>query len=135
MTTAAGPLAGARRIVVRYRIDAERGTRFVADEAPDETATVSLYFQRRGDTWTARGRYASYRWYAPELTLVPLSVGTHTMTVGLDEDWVNVAFLPRSRDPAGYAAARADTGRIGLAFGSKSLRSHGVYATGRARRA
>lgn len=133
MTTATGPLAGARKIVVRYRVDAGRGTRFVPDEVPEETATVSLYFQRRGDTWTARGRYASYRWYAPARAVFPLTPGTHTMTVRLDEEWINVAYLPSSQDPEGYAAALAETARVGLAFGSIALRSHGVYATGPAR--
>jgi len=133
LTTATGPLAGARRIVVRYRIDAAPETRFVADEAHDETASVSLYFQRRGDSWTAKGRYGSYRWYAPARAVFPLTPGTHTMTVGLDEDWVNVHFRPRAQDPDGFEGALADTGRVGLAFGSLSLRSHGVYATGPAR--
>ena len=133
LTTATGPLAGARRITVRYRIDAARGTRFVADETPDQTATVSLYFQRRGDNWSARNRYASYRWYVPGHAVVALSPGVHTMTVPLDEAWSNVYGVTGSQDRAGYAAALDDTARIGLAFGSLGLRSHGVYATGPAR--
>ena len=56
MITDVGPLAGARQITMRYRIDAARGTRFVPFERPNEPATVSLYFQRRGDNWSARGR-------------------------------------------------------------------------------
>src|SRR5690606_38161200 len=81
LTVATGPLAGARRITVHYRIDAARGTRFVPDEVPAETATGSLYFQRAGDTWTARGRYGSYRWYAPPRAVFPITPGTNTMTV------------------------------------------------------
>lgn len=133
LTVASGPLAGARRITVRYRIEAARGTRFVAAEVPAETATVSLYFQRAGDNWTARGRYGSYRWYAPARAVLPLTPGTHTMTVAIDEPWVNVHFQPNSQDPRGYEAALAGTARVGLAFGSAGLRSHGVYATGPAR--
>jgi hypothetical protein len=133
LTTAAAPLAGAREIRVRYRIDAARGTRFVPSETPDQTATVSLYFQRRGDTWSARGRYGSYRWYAPMSAVIPLRPGVHTMTVRLDDDWRNVHGVPHPQDPAGYAAALSETARIGLAFGSAGLRSHGVYATGPAR--
>ena len=133
LTTAVGPLAGAREITVRYRIDAARGTRFVPAETPDQTATVSLYFQRRGDNWSARGRYGSYRWYVPDSAVVPLGPGVHTMTVRLDEPWGNVNSVTNTLDPDGYAAALTNTARIGLAFGSAGLRSHGVYATGPAR--
>jgi hypothetical protein len=133
MITDVGPLAGARQITMRYRIDAARGTRFVADESPDQPATVSLYFQRRGDNWSARGRYASYRWYVPARAVVPLEPGVHTVTVGFDEPWGNVYGVENSQDPAGYRAALEDTARLGVAFGSSGLRSHGVYATGPAR--
>jgi len=133
MITNVGPLAGARQITMRYRIDAARGTRFVADETPDQPATVSLYFQRRGDNWTARGRYGSYRWYVPGRAVIPLEPGVHTVTVRFDEPWGNVNGVVNSQDPAGYRAALEDTARLGIAFGSSGLRSHGVYATGPAR--
>ena len=133
MTTAVGPLAGARQITLRYRIDAARGAGFVADESPGVPATVSLYFQRRGDNWGAKGRYASYRWYAPDRAVAPLTPGVHTMTVRLDEPWINVNGVQNGQDPRGFAGALQDTARLGLAFGSANLRSHGVYATGSAR--
>lgn len=133
LTAAIGPLDGVRQITLRYRIDAARGTRFVADETPDEPATVSLYFQRAGDTWTAKGRYASYRWYAPRRAVIPLAPGERTVTVRLDETWTNVYSKPNHAVPADFAAALENTARIGIAFGSASRRSHGVYATGPAR--
>jgi hypothetical protein len=133
LTTAVGPLDGARQITLRYRVDAARGTRFVADETPDEPATVSLYFQQAGDSWSGRGRFASYRWYSPARAVVPLTPGEHALTVQLDETWTNVNGQPNHAVPDGFAAALRDTARIGLAFGSPSRRSHGVYATGPAR--
>jgi hypothetical protein len=133
LTTAIRPLEGARRITLRYRVDAARGTRFVADEMPNEPATVSLYFQQAGDRWSGKGPYASYRWYAPGRAVIPLAPGEHSVTVRLDEVWTNVQGQPNSQVPGGYAAALRDTARIGLAFGSPSRRSHGVYATGPAR--
>lgn len=133
MTTAIRPLAGARQITMRYRIDAAPGTRFVAVEKHDEAATVSLYFQQRADNWGARGRYASYRWYVPGRAVVPLAPGIHTVTVRLDEVWTNVNGQPNTVVPQGFVGAIEDTARIGFAFGSTSLRSHGVYATGPAR--
>jgi hypothetical protein len=135
MTVATGPLAGARQITVRYRVEAARGTQFVADETPGEPATVSLYFQQAGDNWSGRGRYQSFRWYTPARFVMPLTPGEHTISVRFDEVWTNVNSQPNSnieqRDP--YASALQNTARIGLAFGSLSRRSHGVYATGPAR--
>jgi hypothetical protein len=133
LTTAVGPFDGARRITLRYRVDGPRSTRFVAYELPNEPATVSLYFQQAGDSWSGRGRFASYRWYAPGRAVIPLTVGEHSITVQLDETWTNVNGQPNSQVPEGYAAALRNTARIGLAFGSPSRRSHGVYATGPAR--
>jgi hypothetical protein len=133
LTTAVGPLAGARQVTLRYRVEAARGTRFVAVEAPDQPATVSLYFQQAGDNWSARGRYASYRWYSPGHAVVPLTPGEHTVTVRFNEDWTNVNGQSHQAVPAGFDGALRNTARIGLAFGSAGLRSHGVYATGPAR--
>jgi hypothetical protein len=133
LTTASGPLAGARQITVRYRVDASRGTRFVADEMPNEPATVSLYFQRAGDDWSGRGRYASYRWYSPAHGVVPLTPGEHTITVQFNDAWTNVQGEHNRQVPDGFVAALQNTARIGLAFGSPSRRSHGVFATGSAR--
>lgn len=133
MTSPVEPLADARAITLRYRVDLARGARFVADERPNEAATVSLYFQQRDDNWSARGRYGSYRWYAPVRAVLPLAPGLYEVTVRLDEAWTNVNGQPVSQDRSGFDAALRDTARVGLAFGSSSLRSHGVYATGPAR--
>ena len=133
LTTSVGPLTGAREITLQYRIDAAPGARFVSAETPDQTATISLYIQQDGDNWTAKGRYASYRWYVPARAVVPLSPGTHKVRVRLDEVWTNVRGLPNTADPQGYTSALNETGRIGIAFGTSSARSHGVYTTGPAR--
>lgn len=133
LTTAIGPLAGARQITVTYRVDAARGTSFIADEMPNEPATISLYFQQAGDNWSSRGRSASYRWFSPGHAVVPLRPGRHTITVRLDEAWTNVNGKPNHQERDGFEMALQNTARIGLAFGSPSRRSHGVYTTGPAR--
>jgi hypothetical protein len=133
MITGVNSLEGARQITLRYRIDAARGTRFVADELPNEFATVSLYLQQAGDNWSAKGRYASYRWYAPATGVIALTPGTHSVSLRLDDRWTNVSGVPNDSLPAEYAAALANASRIAVAFGSPSRRSHGVYATGPAR--
>jgi hypothetical protein len=133
LSTGVGPLTGARNITLRYRVDAAPRTRFIAVETPNEPATVSLYFQQAGDNWSARGRFASYRWYAPARAVIPLTPGLHTVTVQLNETWTNVNGQANSAVPDGFSAALRNTARLGLAFGSSTRRSHGVHATAPAR--
>ena len=128
-----GPLEGARRIVMRYRIDAEPGVRFVPQEHPDLPATLSLFFQQRGDTWSAKGPYETYRWYAPASKMIPLTPGEHVVSVDLDDAWVSVYGKTPDARPEGFRRALADTMRVGFVLGSPAARGHGVYATGPAR--
>lgn len=125
------PLAGARRITLTYRIDAPAGTRFVPQESPQLPATLSLYFQRAGDSWTTR--QPDWRWYAPTNRTVPLRPGTHTVSIGLDEDWIAMTGPGARANPRGFEEALADTARVGFTFGSEGGRGHGVYATAPAR--
>lgn len=131
LTIPTRPLAGARRIILRYRIDAAPGTRFVPQESPHLPATLSLYLQRAGDGWTMR--QPDWRWYAPIGRTVALRPGTHTVSIGLDEDWIAMAGTGAYANPHGFRAALADTARVGFTFGSDGGRGHGVYATAPAR--
>ena len=131
LTYPSDPLANASRIVIRYRIDAPHGTRFVPQEQQDKPAMLSLFFQQRGDTWSGRGRYNTYRWYS--VAMAPVTPGEHSLTVRLDDPWTPVNGGTNSGAPAGFAAAKADTGRVGFVLGSAGLRGHGVFATAPAR--
>lgn len=131
LTVPTRPLRGARRITLTYRIDAAPGTRFVPQESPQLPATLSLYFQRAGDGWTMRQR--DWRWYAPANRTMPLRPGTHTVRIGLDEDWVAMTGPGAHANRRGFAEALADTARVGFVFGSEGGRGHGVYATAPAR--
>lgn len=131
VTVATGPLAGARRITLRYRIDAAPGTRFVPQESPELPATLSLYFQRAGDGWTMR--QPDWRWYAPANRTVTLRPGTHTVSIGLDEDWIAMTGPSAHGNRGGFAEALDETVRVGFTFGSEGGRGHGVYATAPAR--
>ncbi len=132
LTTGIYPLKDFERVTVRYRIDASPGTRFVAVEDANTAPTISLYFQRARDNWTAKGKYASYRWYAPKHTLMPITPGEHTISIRFDDRWTNVAHRPNTEHARAYDAALARTARFGFAFGTPLLRSHGVAATGQA---
>ena len=134
VTTRVRSLAGAKRITLRYRIDAPRGTEFFQQENPSAgPATLSLYFQRRGDSW--RARHPDYRWYSPAGRDVPLSPGIHEVSIALDpgEKWIAMMGSDSSTNPRGFAAAISDAHRVGFTFGGNSGRGHGVYATNPAR--
>lgn len=131
VTVPTGPLKGARRISLTYRIDAAPGTRFVPQESPELPASLSLYFQRAGDGWTMR--QPDWRWYAPTGRTVPLTPGTHTVRIGLDEDWIAMTGPSAYANRDGFRAALEETARVGFVFGSAAGRGHGVYATAPAR--
>lgn len=129
-----GAIIGKSKIVVRYRVEAARGVRFIARDTPAQPATVSLYFQRRGDNWTGRRQHEFFRWFAPPATVRQIKPGEHEITVSLrDGMWGSVLGKPASANRAAFDSALAQTDRIGLVFGSASRRGHGVYATGPAR--
>lgn len=124
-------LVGASKIVMRYRIDAAPGARFVPRENPEMPGTVSFYFQRSGDSWSG-SRHPFHRWYAPSVDVI--APGVHEMSVSLsDPRWVSVMGKPASAFPEAFEDALANTEKVGFVFGSAIARGHGVYATGPAR--
>ncbi|WP_120716045.1 hypothetical protein [Tsuneonella amylolytica] len=125
-------LEGASRLTLTYRIDAAPGTRFYGQENGGP-GWLSLFFQQRGDNWTARGPYETYRWYSPNNRISTLKPGTHTVTVDLDEEWNAVVAWKRSANPAAFNRALANADKVGFVFGSSSGLGHGVYATAPAR--
>ncbi len=118
---------------MRYRIDAALGVRFVPRETPAIPAIISLYFQRRGDNWSAVRGYDGYRWFAPASTVAQIKPGVHEMIVRLDEAWTSVNGVAAAAEPNAYRAAIAEADRVGFLLGSHQARGHGVYATGPAR--
>ena len=134
VTFSPGPLSSASKIIMRYRIDAARGVSFAPQETPDQTATVSMYLQRLGDTWSGKRQYEFYRWYAPAQSVREVAPGLHEIVVSLsDPNWTSVQGRSVATNPAGFRNALAETGQVGIAFGSSGRRAHGVYSTGPAR--
>lgn len=127
VTLQTGPFDGARELFLRYRIDAARNTRFVAQE-DGSAGTFGLAIHRAGDNWTARGRYEAYRWYSP--TTLTLSPGVHTLKVSLDDpNWRGVLSSKSGTNPEGFASALVNAESVSMTFGGSSGRGHGVYAT------
>lgn len=134
LTYAHGPMTGKKRIFLRYRIDAKRDVKFLSRQYPEQPATISLYFQRAGDNWRAKGRYAYFRWYSPDAKMGAVKPGTHEITIALnDPDWISVLGKKSGDEPERLASAIANAERVGFVFGSSSARGHGVYATGAAK--
>ena len=126
-----GSLAGKRKIVMRYRIDAAPGVRFIARDAPDNTpATLTVYFQRAGDKWTAKGPYQNFRWYARFAT-TPLARGERQLTIDLqDPRWFAVVGGTAAERPEAFENALARAGRVGFVMGGGGGLGHGAYTTG-----
>lgn len=110
-------------LTARFRIDGT--TVFIPQERPTEIATVSLLIQRKGDDWSARGKYAAYRWYSGDQ--IALAPGEHVLSVPLTAEAFGDVY--GGHDPQAFAEALANVENIGLVFGSPGGRGHGVYAT------
>ena len=128
-----GSLAGKRRIVMRYRIDAAPGVEIVPSTPPFGPSILTLYFQRAGDSWTGRGRYETYRWYAVHSSHMPITPGEHEIAADFSDDWravMNSSSRERRRE---FFEAMAEADEVGFVLGGGSGTGHGVHATGPAR--
>ena len=128
-----GPLAGKRRIVMRYRIEAAPGTRLLASSDLRSPGMITLYFQRRGDSWSGRGRFETYRWYATFATQTPTGPGTYVIVAPLDGPWTAVETSRAPTSPAAFREAIAEADQVGFVMGGGDGFGHGVSATGPAR--
>ena len=128
-----GSLEGKSRIVLRYRIEAAPGVRIAPRNHPAEMrALITPYFQRRGDNWSGRGRFETYRWFATfaSRTLAP---GTFEIVAPLDARWTAIERSEAFGARAAFREAVADADEVGFVLGGGDGYGHGVYATGRAR--
>ncbi|HEX8571323.1 MAG TPA: hypothetical protein VF759_01080 [Allosphingosinicella sp.] len=128
-----GPLAGKRRIVMRYRIEAAPGVRILAASDGRSPGMITLYFQRSGDSWSGRGRFETYRWYATFATHSPLAPGEREMVAPLDGPWTAVTTSSARSSPGAFRSALAAADQVGFVLGGGDGYGHGVFATGRAR--
>ncbi|HEY0113594.1 MAG TPA: hypothetical protein VGB59_10655 [Allosphingosinicella sp.] len=128
-----GSLGGKSRIVMRYRVELDRGVRIAPPSAPQGHGMITLYFQRSGDNWSGRGRYEAYRWYATFATQSPITAGDHVMVAPLNGPWTAVETSSARTNPAAFRSALADANQVGFVLGGGDGYGHGVFATGRAR--
>jgi hypothetical protein len=128
-----GSLAGKRRIVMRYRIEAAPGVRIVPTTAPQLPSIITLYFQRGGDNWSGRGRFETYRWYATFASQSPITPGDHVLIAPLTANWTAVERSTATSAPAAFRDAITEADEVGFVLGGGDGFGHGVYATGAAR--
>jgi hypothetical protein len=133
VTFAHGPLSGKRRIVMRYRLQTDPGVRLLAASDGRSGSMITLYFQRRGDNWSGRRRFETYRWYATFATQAPVVPGDHLMVASLDGPWTAVETSSARNSPAAFREAIAEADRVGFVLGGGDGYGHGIFATGRAR--
>lgn len=126
-------LAGKSRIVVKYRIEAAPDVKIYPTKFPGWQAMFTLYFQRKGDNWSAAGPYEAYRWWASYKSHLPLSAGQFEMTASFNENWTAVETSSAVNNPTGFQGALANVERIGFTLGGGDGLGHGIYATGPAR--
>jgi hypothetical protein len=128
-----GSLAGKKRIVLRYRVEAAPGVRIVPRTAPNLPSILTAYIQRGGDDWSGVGPYETYRWYATFASHSPITTGEHQMAVPLNGNWTAVQSSSARTNPAAFRAALGAADRIGFVLGGGDGFGHGVFATGPAR--
>lgn len=133
VTKPTGPLSAATKVTLRVRIEAAPGVVLVPTRFPGSPALLTLYFQRAGDDWTARGDMEAYRWYASFATVQNIGAGEYELVARFDQNWTAVLRSSRSNNPAGFQAALDHAERIGFVLGGGDGLGHGVYATGPAR--
>jgi hypothetical protein len=134
VTMPTGPLTGKTRITMHYRVEASPGATIVPTNFPTFPSILTLYFQRRGDDWSARGAREAYRWYATFSSQMPIAPnGDNVIEARFDQNWTAVLTSSRENNPAAFNDALADAGNIGFVLGGGDGYGHGVYATGPAR--
>ena len=128
-----GSLAGKRRIVMRYRVEAAPGVRIVPRTEPGGPSIITLYFQRAGDNWSGRGPFEGFRWYATFASQSPITPGEHVMVAPLSGNWTAVKTSSARSNPIAFRSALAAADQVGFVLGGGDGYGHGVFATGPAR--
>jgi hypothetical protein len=128
-----GPLAGKRRIVMRFRVEATRGARIIASSDGVSPSIITLYFQRRGDNWSGRRQFETYRWYGTFASKTPITAGVHEIVAPLDARWTAVESSNAHSQASAFRQALAEADQVGFVLGGGDGYGHGVHATGRAR--
>jgi hypothetical protein len=116
-------------MALRADVIISAGAKLIGPPEPKNTCPdpphLSLYFQGRGDDFTA-GK-PNHRWWAP-FGFVTIKPGSLDVTVPLSADlWTQVF---GRHDPQAFGQAIAQPQAIGLTFGAGCFAGHGLFVTG-----
>jgi hypothetical protein len=133
-----GSLEGKTAIRARFRFEGAPDVRIVNSQNGGG-ACINAFFQRRGDDWSAKGKFETYRWYAgwEGGHVTPIEINrTYEMYIPLDGPWTATQTSAREIgegevNPA-FIDAINNAERVGLVLGGGDGHAHGVYATGSA---
>jgi hypothetical protein len=130
ITKASAPLTGKTQIAMRYRVDMAEGASLHPVTAPGGPTIICLYFQRKGDDWMADEKCEAYRWYYQPGMMLPITAGEHELVAPMDGAWTSIMTGTAQDKPDKFAAALADTDRVGFVLGGGDGVGHGIFATG-----
>jgi hypothetical protein len=134
VTVPTGPLTGKTQMILRGRLEAAADVEIVPTKFPNSPSLLTLYLQRAGDDWSARGEYETYRWWASFNRVQGLRPGFQfEIVASFDRNWTAVLTSSREKNPEAFQAALDNARRIGFCLGGGDGAGHGVYATGPAR--
>lgn len=119
-----GVLQGAARLAGTIHLRYRFAGAVYPSEYPDHEPLLALFFQRRGDDWSAQGAFAFYRWYH---ILGPLAPGEYETTVPLTaEAWSSVNGKSGADAAVEFAEALSACACVGVGFGHNMGLMHGV---------
>jgi hypothetical protein len=123
VTKPTGPMPGGS-MVLTYRIEGNG----VFAPTEGHSPRLALYFQRKGDDLTAKGKMAVYRWYSKDR--LALKVGRYTLTVPLTHaEWGPVYSSSEYNTSSYFKAAMENAQRVGFVLGGSVGAGHGVCLT------
>lgn len=131
-----GPLAGKRQFRMKFRVEADPGTRIYGKGCPDQASYVSFYFEVPNATGTRNFSTDGQRWYSGNFArFAPLEGSCEGELVApIDDRWTSVMVMTAKTHPEKWQWALANSDRIGLVFGDCNGLAHGAGATpGKAR--
>lgn len=132
VTHIGGPIRG-KALHLRFRLEMAEATRIECVNYPALLGHITLYFQRKGDDWSAGQRTQFYRWWSVDGRAKLNRAGEYELIAPLGGNWISVHGKPASDNPEEFKAALANAESVGFVCGGGDGWGHGFYATGPAR--
>lgn len=130
-------LHGYSGIRMRYRLDAPPETKFhrmllvnglETVQAESVASAPIVYFQRKGDDWSAQGPKEAYRWWATSQPQSDLATGEFTIEVDFEDKWTAVLISDSITNTEAFVDALRNAARVGFTFPGATGLAHGACA-------